>query len=295
MSEEKPNINDSMKPAETEKPMLSWSQLNMFNTCGERYRRRYILGEIIPPGIAMIVGSGVDGGVNANMKKKRDEKVLLPKEQVVDIAVEEFKKKWEKEGVVLDPDEKALGLKAAKGQAIDRTSVLTALHCDTFAKEINPTHVQRRMKVILNGFPYDLLGYIDIQEGTIRVRDTKAKAKSMSQADADSDDQMTMYALMGKVVDGKIPDECCLDVLVSTKVPKRVPLVTKRTDEQFKPFIRRIENMIVSLQKGVFTPCPESFWGCSPKYCGYWPTCQFVKKPVSVSVPAEIQTDDKPE
>ncbi len=294
MSEEKPNINDSMSAGQ-EKPVLSWSQLNMFNTCGERYRRRYIKGDIIPPGIAMIVGSGVDGGVNANMKKKRDDKVLLPREQVVDIAVEEFKKKWEKEGVVLDPEEKALGLKAAKGQAIDRTSTLTGLHCDTFAKEINPTHVQRKMKVILNGFPYDLIGYIDIQEGLIRVRDTKAKAKSMSQADADSDDQMTIYAMMTKVVDGKIPDELCLDCLVSTKVPKRVPLVTHRTDEDFKPVVRRIENMIVALGQGVFTPCPESFWGCSAKYCGYWHTCRYVKKPVSVTVPAAINTDDKPE
>ena len=271
------------KKVEEEKPHFSISQLNTFNVCGERYRRRYICGDKIPPGIVLIVGSGVDGGVNANMREKIATKKLLPKEQVVDIAVAEFKKKWDTEGVDLMPEEKALGIKVAKGQGIDKTSRLAALHCDTFATEINPTHVQRKMKVILDGYPRDLLGYIDIQEGLLRVRDTKTKAKSMTQDDADKDDQMTMYAMMTKVIDKVIPD-LCFDVLVDTKVPKRQALVTKRTEEDFKPILRRLENMILALDAGIFVPCPESFWGCNPKYCGYHSSCNFVKRPVHVAV-----------
>lgn len=289
----KEGLESAMTAAQEEKPIISWSQLNMFNTCGACYEHRYVFGRKIPPGIVMIVGSGVDGGVNANMKNKRDLKKLLPKEQVVDIAVSAFKRKWEEEGVVLDAEEKALGLKRAKGDAEDRTAILTGLHCDTFAKEINPTHVQRKMKVILDGYPRDLLGFIDIQEGLESVRDTKAKAKSMNQADADADDQLTVYAMMTKVVDGAIPKKCCLDVLVSTKVPKRVPLETTRTEEDFKPVIHRVENMIIALEKGVFTPCPESFWKCTPKYCGYHAICKYTKRPKTVSVLQ--QHDDKPE
>lgn len=268
-----------------EKPVVSISQLNMLNKCGEQYRRRYVLGEKIPPAFVMVVGSAVDGGVNANMRNKKEVDLLLPEEQIVDITVDTFKKKIAEEGVKLDDDEVHLGLKKAQGMYQDRSTSLAKLHYSKFAPIIKPTHIQRKMRVILKDYPRDLTGYIDIQEGRESVRDTKTKGKSMNQSDADSDDQLTMYAMFVKAVDGFIPKKLCFDVLVATKTKfKDQAIVTKRTEDDFRPVLARIENFIITLEKGSFVPCPESFWGCSKKYCGYWPTCRYVKRPRSVSV-----------
>lgn len=38
---------------------LSVSQLDTFTRCGEQFRRRFMEGECIPPGIAARIGSGV--------------------------------------------------------------------------------------------------------------------------------------------------------------------------------------------------------------------------------------------
>src|SRR5688572_33095123 len=93
------------------KPHLSFSQLDMLSKCGEQYRRRYVLGERLPPGVAMIVGGAVDKSVNANMTNKKDSGALLPIEQVQDTARDALNSEWERGGVVLQDDERARGLK----------------------------------------------------------------------------------------------------------------------------------------------------------------------------------------
>lgn len=56
----------------SDKKHLSISQINMLGRCGEQYRRRYIEGEKIPPGIAALVGRGVDDSVTINLQNKID-------------------------------------------------------------------------------------------------------------------------------------------------------------------------------------------------------------------------------
>ena len=143
---------------------------------------------------------------------------------------------------------------------------------------IQPTHVQREVRVALPGESVELLGYIDVQEGMTAIRDTKTSAKTPPANAADKSDQLTIYAMMSHVIDGAIPDRLVLDYLVDTKMPEYKPFVSTRTVDDFNPLLRRIEAVLMALEKGVFIPAQETDWGCSPRWCGYWETCQYTKK-----------------
>ena len=266
------------------KKHLSISQINMLSRCAEQWRRRYDLGEKIPPGFSRIVGKVVDGTSTTNLTGKMKGEGLMSIEAVGDMAADAFGPCWEEEEkiaeaeVVLTEQEAALGVDKAAGLAKDKSIRLAQLHAREFAPIIQPTHLQRRIEVELPGYPYDLLGYLDIQEGLRAIRDTKTAAKTPAKDIADRDDQLTMYAMMVYKNDGTIPDALTLDYLIDLKTPKATVFATKRTVEDFDPLLRRVEVASLALEKGVFVPARETDWWCSERWCGYFSSCAYVKR-----------------
>ena len=257
---------------------LSISQLNMMSRCGEQYRRRYVMGEKIPPGISLVVGRAVDGSVNRNLQRVIDGAGLMSFQEVLDTAAGEFDNSFKETEVMFTPDESIEGVGRVVGAAKDKAIRLSSLHATYAAPSIRPTHIQREVRVEIPDSPMDLIGYIDVQEGTTAIRDTKTAAKTPPANTADKSDQLTIYAMMGYVLDGAIPDRLVLDYLVDTKVPKYAPFISTRTLDDFNPVLRRIEAALMALEKGVFIPAQETDWGCSPRWCGYWETCQYTKR-----------------
>ncbi len=262
----------------SEKKHLSISQLNMLSFCGEQYRRRYILGEKRPPGVSLLVGRSVDDSVNANLGNKIITKELLSVEQVLDIARDTLNHEWEREEIFLDEKEKILGEKQARGNAVDKAVRLAELHATKLSPLINPTHVQRKWEIELDGYPVDLIGFIDVQEGSKAIRDTKTSGKSPAKNAADTSDQLTIYAMAAYVLDGQIPEKLTLDYLVDLKTPKESVIETTRTVDDFKPLLARIENACIVLEKGAFVPARQDNPLCSPKWCGYALTCKYHRK-----------------
>lgn len=271
---------------ENSKPYLSISQLDMLSRCGEQYRRRYIEHEIIPPGIALIVGSATDRAVSCDLEHKIKTGDLLPWEELAEIARDEVAAALDGGEVMLTAEEAIAGLKAVKGQAIDKAVRFSGLHHARLAPKLEPTHVQRRWRVELNNFPRDLVGVIDVQEGTKAVRDTKTSGKSPAQDAAHTSDQLTMYALACHVIDGRIPEVLALDYLVDTQIPKPVTLETIRTVESFNPLLARIEKANEAIEKQVFMPARQTDWWCHPRWCGFAATCRYYRQIKSVSVAA---------
>lgn len=263
------------------KPQLHQSALDMLSKCGEQYYRRYVLGEKIPPGVAMVIGSATHKSIETNLAEVVRGNAMLPVEQVADVARDELEGLW-KSGVSLSDEELAAGMKAVKGGAIDTAVALSRLHRTDLAPTLTPTAVERKFVIKLEGFPLDLAGQIDIQEGTARIRDTKTAAKSPSQADADDSIQFTMYGLAAKVLDGAGPTEFALDALVKTKVPKVATLKTTRTDDDYQMLLRRVERAATIIEKGAFVPARTTDWWCSKRFCGFWSTCPFSSRPVTV-------------
>lgn len=265
------------------RPQLHITALNMLSFCGEQFRRRYVEGEIIPPGIAAIVGKATDHSVTRNLQNKIDHAELLPLEAVLDEARDGFERAWQSEGVRLTTEEVQEGVEKIKGEAIDKAIRLSQLHAEAAAPLIQPSHVQRELVVTIKGYDYDLAMTLDVQEGAERIRDTKTAKKSPPKDAADDSDQLTQYALGVRVVDGMTPKEVALDYLVDNKTPIYKPLVSTRDERDFRVLLNRLESGILAIQRGVFVPVKRTDPMCSPKYCGYFSTCRYVREPRSVT------------
>jgi hypothetical protein len=139
--------------------------------------------------------------------------------------------------------------------------------------------VERPWTLNINGYPLSLAGTIDCDEGD-KIDDWKTTSKSPSDGDADESQQISMYCLAKKVLDGTIPT-ARIGYLVKTKQPKAVFQTTTRTGEDFEALLRIIERCSEAIRKESFcfaaaqSPRP---WICSPKFCGYYSTCPAISK-----------------
>lgn len=260
------------------KPKLHWSQISMLCRCGIQYEMRYVKGISRPPAIALIVGSATHVSIEKNLKHKMDNKALLKDDEVRQIAADDVNQRWQNEGAdlsSLDEEELGKGEKAVRGEAVDMAVSLASLHHHELAPAIEPIHLERKWDVEIAGFPCDLQGTIDIQESG-RIRDTKTSKASPPKDKAAKDEQLTMYSMASKVLDGSIP-ELAMDFLVKTKTPKVVTQTTQREQADFEPLLARIAAASKCIENGIFMPCPPDSWVCSPRWCGWFDQCVYVR------------------
>ncbi len=261
----------TLKVEKTEKPQLHTTSINM--QCGEAFRRRYIENEIIPPGVAALVGTATDKAVTRNLQNKLDTKSLLSLEEVSDTARDGLNQAWE-QGVKLDPEEMVAGIKKVKGDATDKAVRLSCLHAKVKAPSINPTRLQRKWLLEMPGYPMDLVGAIDIQEANT-IRDTKTTGKTPSDDIADKSLQLTAYSLAVTKIDGIAPEKVMLDYLIDNKTPVAKTFESVRGPEDYQKFLNRVEAIIIAIEKGIFLPVSPDHWICNSKWCGYASSCKF--------------------
>ncbi len=126
-------------------------------------------------------------------------------------------------------------------------------------------------------FPFGLAGTIDCDEGGV-IWDWKTAKASPTADVADLSEQITMYSLAKATLDKEIP-VARLGYVVKLKKPKTMVLETRRTRNDFSPLLRALERIAEAIDKEVFpfasmtSPRP---WCCSPKWCGYYATCEGV-------------------
>lgn len=261
------------------KPQMHFSGLDKLWACGEAFRRRYILGEKDPGNVRMSVGTAVDRAVNQNLGEKILTGKLLPLEAVKDAARDGMEIEFNTGRIEFDAEEKAQGIPQVKAEAIAKAVRLAVLHATQIAPNLHPTHVQRAWALELPGFPFDVVGTIDVQEGPIAVRDTKTSGKSPSASIADMSDQLTLYALAVKVLDGDPPATVALDYLIDNKTPVAKTFMSTRDADDYAVIMARMENAAEVIQKGAFTPARPTDWVCSIAYCSFFRTCRYAKQP----------------
>jgi len=264
------------------KRQIHQSMLGMLERCPMQFYYRYVEGIVIPPAVAMVTGTGTHRSVERDMTRKIETGKLEDLDRLKDIAAEAVKAEFSK-GVTVDDEEKERPLTELRDDSIRTAQELGALHHAELAPTLKPVAVERKWVLNLEGYPYDLGGTLDIQEAG-SIRDTKTSKKTKNQAEADNSQQLTMYALAGKVIDQKMPPALYLDNLVALKTPKLVSFPTKRDQQDLDILLRRVERAIEVIDAGKFMPCDPTNWVCSPKWCGYWTRCGFSKKPVTVPV-----------
>jgi hypothetical protein len=248
------------------KPYLSNSQLNTLARCSMQYFFRYVEGIKSPPGVQLILGKGVHSSVETNLKAKMAG-TALALEAVTQAAAEATRQEWAREAPLLTDDDREAGADNVLGRTIDTAVALASLHAKQVAPAIAPVAIEAGFTIELPGFPFDLVGYKDVEEAD-RVRDTKTTGKHPKEGSADESTQLTLYhmesAARGVAVDVQ------LDYLVSGARPRYVPQASKRTVDDHVRLLRRIEVYAAQIESGIFPPTDPGNWCCSAKWCGYY-------------------------
>ena len=257
---------------------ISWSQIGMLMRCQPQWYFRYVLGIIMPPGIAAGIGGATHKSVEKNLRHKMDTGDLLPVNDCMDIARDALIYRWDKNGVLVTADEKSKGIKVVKGEAIDVAVKLSALHSEKVAPDIEPADVECKWELDIVDTDYTLLGYIDIREdGGIRETKTIGASGATNQRAADTSDQITTYVMAESVLKDVKPETVGvqLDYLRKLKSPRHVSVATKRTQADVDSMLLRIETAIKIMERGIFMPCARDSWLCSADRCGYFHICEY--------------------
>jgi hypothetical protein len=173
------------------KPHLSSTQYDMLTRCGVQYERRYLRGEIVPPGIAMLVGSGVHVGAETNFRQKIESREDLPATDIIDAAVQGFKLR-SADGFMLTDEEAARSPSVVIGEATDLVAKLAEVHARAQAPEYQPVAVEEYVRLPLAEASHDLVGVIDLVSDRREVIDFKTASRKPSPGDADTSTQLTI-------------------------------------------------------------------------------------------------------
>ncbi|TXH55787.1 MAG: hypothetical protein E6Q97_08060 [Desulfurellales bacterium] len=263
---------------EMPKPYLSSSRLETFWRCGEQYRRRYEERHIVPPGIALLVGTGLHVGSETNFRQKIESHVDLPIDDVIDAAVAGFETRLHKDSFELTSEEQSIGAKKIIAQAKDQVAALAEIHAIEQAPDYQPIAVEAVTLIELPGTTHDLLTVTDLRDDMGRVVDLKTSGAAKTQHEVDASIQLTAYAAAYRADYGVDPTEVRLDVLKKTKRVDRQILKSTRGEADYLVLANRIDATLAAINAGIFTPTSPISWQCSERWCGYARTCPYFAK-----------------
>lgn len=252
------------------------SHLTMFLRCPQQFKRRYIKGEIIPPGIAARRGSATHKAAQVNHTQKIVTGEDMPVDALQDAARDEYVRLVTDEGVFIAKDQLSEKEKLL-GAGLDAATRLTKLYREALAPQIHPVLVEERIEIDA-GLALPLAGTIDLVTIDNDLEDIKTADKSKNSNEANNSLQLSFYAGLYKSRMGEWPNKTNLRILVNSTTPKLQTLESSRSEEDWYRLLGRIDLMIRQLNTGLFPPCSPDSWMCSPRFCGYWFTCKWGAK-----------------
>ncbi len=252
---------------------ITQSMLGMFLRCPHQFERRYLQGEIIPPGIAARRGSATHKAAQLNHEQKLHTQEDLPVGDLQDAARDHYVRLVKDEGVFIPKDQIA-EKESLLAKGLDAAIRLTKLYRESLAPAIQPLLVEEKLTMDA-GLDLPLQGTIDVFTADNWLPDLKTADKSKGPKEADYSLQLTFYAGLVAHQTGEWPEKISLEILVNNKEPKLQSLRTTRGPEDWANLLLRINLMLAQVQTGLFPPCDPGAWICSPQWCGYFWTCKY--------------------
>lgn len=249
---------------------ISPSQLVTYRRCPEAWRRRYVEGDIRPPGVAAFIGTGVHMADQEAFKVKLNCGLGLPPSQMADIAVAELDRRIESEGMQVD---RSLAIDTAYGH--DAAAAIARMHSVTVVPSYAPAMVESGFSIELPTAGTKLVGFVDLVDDVGRVIDIKTTGRSRSVRDVRESTQLTVYALAAMQATGSIPSSVLLDVTNRDDRTRKVLESTRGVDD-FRALASQVTAVLTGIRSGSFPPAAEGSWYCCRKWCGYFADCKFV-------------------
>ncbi len=159
---------------------------------------------------------------------------------------------------------------------IDEAVSLARLYREEVAPAIKPMLVEKRIEISVPELVPTISGTVDLVDTAGRLIDIKTAAKAWPAARAEQSPQATIYHKLVEIMTGAAPTEIRFDVLIKGAKPRYQPLITSRTETDFRAVVSRLQIMMRMIVAGIFPPAPTGSWVCAPRYCGYFYTCPHI-------------------
>jgi len=254
------------------------STLNMALRCGEQFRRRYVEGEILPPGIAAGRGTGIHKANEINLKQKLITEQDMPLSDLQDAARDGFIYSF-RDGVFI-PSEYLPEKNRLLNEGLNDCIRCAKVYHEQVAPNIKPIAIEEEFKIDV-GLSLPLAGRIDYEEKP-RVGDLKTTTRTWPKDRIKEEIQVPFYSFVYEKNNGIRP-EFRYDVLIARRnkdgnptSEDYQPLTHVCSDKDYRGLFAKLSLFIEMLKTGLFPPTNPTNWVCSPKWCGYWETCPYV-------------------
>lgn len=250
---------------------LSYSSINLFLTCSEAWRRKYIEREPQPTTPALLFGSALHNTIEEYIANRADgtAQYSLP---------ELFPYKWnaaiEREPNcewAADTPEQHFneGIRLLSNPELQQmVNRLTPLRDD------KGLFMEREVYVNVPGVPVLIKGYIDLVTSDGVPGDFKTSAQSWSVEKAKAELQPLFYLAalnqMGRTVPGLRFRHY---VITKTKVPKVQIIESQHTWDSIFWLYGLVQQVWRAIESENYVMNPHA-WLCGPKWCGAWSKCR---------------------
>ncbi len=248
---------------------FSYSSINLWLTCGEAWKRKYVLKEAQPSTPQLVFGSAVHGTVEEFISDA-DRRYAL---------AELFPIKWravmEREGERVE-----WGADTPEQHQNEGVRILGVPEVYRMIEGITPLvdeqgpYIERKITLNVPGVPIPVIGYIDLMTSDGIPGDFKTSSTKWSQDKAEAEIQPLFYLAALHQAGRSVPGlKFRHYVVTKTKAPTAQVIEHSHTWNEVFWLYELIKRAWDGISREVY-PVNPGAWLCSSKFCSAWSTCR---------------------
>jgi len=245
---------------------LSYSSINLYLTCPQNWRRKYIDKQPQSSSPALIVGSAFHGTVERAVVERAPLTALWPDVWAAKLETDGASVEW---GADSPEQHYNDGLRLVGAEPVQK--MVDGIHP---LVDADGHFIERKISINVPGVPVPVIGYIDIVTADGVPGDFKTSSKRWSQNDAEGEIQPLFY--LAALHQAGLPspgNKFRHYVVTKTKEPTATVIEHSHGWDEIFWLYGLIREVWRGIEAQVFPTNPNA-WLCSQKWCGYWSECR---------------------
>jgi len=245
---------------------LSYSSINLYLTCPEHWRRKYLLQQPQPSTPALVIGSAVHGTIEESLVSRQPLAQLWPGVWATKLERDAASIEW---GADTPEQHFNDGLRLMSDPAVQQlVDGLTPL------VDAAGVFIERKVELRVPGVPLPVIGYIDLMTADGVPGDFKTSRNRWTQGDAEGEIQPLVYlAALHQAGQPVAGNRFRHYVITKTKKPEVQVIEHRHTMTEIFWLFELIRRVWRGIEAEVFPVNPNA-WLCSSRYCAYWTQCR---------------------
>lgn len=249
---------------------LSYSNINLYLTCSEAWRRKYIEKQPSTTTPALVFGSAfhntVEGYIRAAAERAPAKLPDLWHREWAAAMEREPNCEWGSD----DPDtHRDEGLRL-----LENPELAVMLNRLTPLRDEAGLFIERKIELRVPGVPVPVIGYIDLVTSDGVPGDFKTSAFAWTAEKAKAELQPLFYLAAMNQLGRSVPGLRFRHYVITKAKTSKVQLLeTQHTWDGIFWLYELVQRVWKAIEAETFVPNPGA-WLCSPKYCSHWSDCR---------------------